>query len=144
MHRQLVVGLLLTVLSTLASADEGAPATGPGLEASDPLAAMPPLEPILATAEGASDAGGSGHILSGALYGGLVGAAIGAGVGLIEGGNYGRDIGIGAGVGILGGAALGAANVFGDHRSFPVRDGLGSTDRDPVIKARTLGIAGRF
>lgn len=144
MHRQLVVGLLLTLLSTLASAGEGAAATGPRLEAPDPLAAMPPLEPILETAEGASDAGGSGHILSGALYGGLVGAAIGAGVGLIEGGNYGRDIGIGAGVGILAGAALGAANVFGDHRSFPVTDGLGSTDRDPVIKARTLGIAGRF
>jgi hypothetical protein len=144
MHRQLVVGVLLTVLSTLASAGEGTAAAGPRLELRDPLAAMPPLAPVLATAEGATDAGGSGHILSGAIYGGLVGAAIGAGVGLIEGGNYGRDVGIGAGVGILAGAALGAANVFGDHRPLPATDGLGSTDRDPVIKARTIGVVGRF
>ena len=109
-----------------------------------PLAALPPAAPILAGAEGVTDSG-TGNILLSALYGGLAGAAIGLAVGLIENGNYGRDIAIGAGAGILVGAALGAAHVFSDERGpLPMRDGLGSTDRDPVLSSRTLALGGSF
>lgn len=108
------------------------------------LAALPPAGPILAGAEGATDSG-TANILLSALYGGLAGAVIGLAVALIENGNYARDIGIGAGVGILVGAVLGAAHVFGDERGpLPTTDGLGSTDRDPVITSRTLALGGTF
>jgi hypothetical protein len=107
-------------------------------------AALTPAAPILSSTEGASDSGGS-IILDSALYGGLAGAAIGAGVALIEGGNWGRDIGIGAGVGLLAGGVFGATRAFSDSRGpLPTTDGLASTDRDPVISARTAGYAGKF
>src|SRR6266542_1266711 len=144
MRRQLVSGLFLTVVATTASAGESI-APSRAAESASGETALAALPPVMTTAEGATDAaGGASHILSGALYGGLAGAVIGAGVGLIEGGNYGRDIGVGAGAGILIGGALGAANVFGDARPLPATDGLGSTDRDPVVQARTVGLAGRF
>jgi hypothetical protein len=92
----------------------------------------------------ASDRSGASAIFSGALYGGLAGALVGGAVALIENGNYGRDIGIGAGVGVLIGAALGAANVFGDRRGLMASDGLGTTDRFPVMQARTLRVGARF
>jgi hypothetical protein len=91
-----------------------------------------------------ADRSGVSSIFSGALYGGLAGALIGGAVGLIENGNYGRDIAIGAGAGILIGAALGAGHVFGDSRALPASDGLNTTDRFPVIQARTMGVGGRF
>lgn len=109
------------------------------------LAEIAPAAPILSSTEGASDASGGSTILVSALYGGLAGAAIGAGVALIEGGNWGRDIGIGAGVGLLAGGALGAAHAFGDSRGpIAMTDGMGSTDRDPIVTARTMGYGGRF
>jgi hypothetical protein len=92
----------------------------------------------------APDQAGTSRIFTSALYGGLAGALVGGAVALIEGGNYGRDIAIGAGVGILVGAALGAANVFGDVRPLPATDGLNTTERFPVIQARTIGLGGRF
>lgn len=105
-------------------------------------AAALPADPILGGAQGATDSGAA-NILWGAVYGGLAGGVVGLGIALIENGNWARDIAIGAGVGIVIGAGLGAAHVFGD-RGGPVRDGLGSTDRDPVIQGRTVGLAGRF
>ncbi len=109
------------------------------------MAAIPPAAPILSSTEGATDASGGSTIFTSALYGGLAGAAVGAGVALIEGGNWGRDIGIGAGVGLLAGAVLGATHAFGDSRGpLPMTDGLATTDRNPVITARTVGCGGKF
>ncbi len=129
----------LVAAPTLARAAD-APA---GAVASADLAVVPPSGPVLAGAEGASDSG-TGSIFLSALYGGLAGAVIGLAVALIEGGNYGRDIGIGAGAGILVGAVLGATHVFDDRGPLPTSDGLGSTDRDPVITGHTLALGGRF
>lgn len=79
-----------------------------------------------------------------ALYGGLAGVLVGGAVGLLEGANYGRDIAMGAGVGILVGTVLGASHAFGDSRGVAATDGLNTTDRNPVLTARTFGLAGHF
>jgi hypothetical protein len=130
------------VLAGEGSSVEAAPDLGaPALR----LAALPPVSPLLGEAQAASDGAGARNILMSALYGGLAGAIIGAGIGLLEGGNYGRDIAVGAGAGIVVGAALGAAGAWGDSRALAARDGLGTTDRNPVLTAHALGlVAGRF
>lgn len=139
--------LVLSVLVLLAAAgparagDEAAPA--PALSHAT-LAALPPLAPIEREAVGATDASGGGTILMSALYGGLAGAVVGVGIGLLENGNYGRDIAIGAGAGILIGGALGAAHAFGDSRGVAATDGLNTTERYPVLTARTMRLGGRF
>jgi hypothetical protein len=119
-------------------------ASRPYLASTASYAAAMPAAPILSGTEGAIESGAS-NIFFSALYGGLAGALIGGGVALIENDNYGRDIAIGAGAGILVGAVLGATHTFGDRRGpFPASDGLGTTDRDPVITGRALALAGRF
>src|SRR5258708_4255550 len=55
-------------------------------------------------------------IATDALYGGIAGAAIGAGVALINGNDYGRDIGMGAGIGIIAGGIIGAVDASGGFR----------------------------
>ncbi len=147
--RLLILSILTVAALPVSAAERNAEAdVVPGaaaLASADALRVTPPADPILTGAEGAADASGTSGILQGALYGGLAGAVIGAGVGLIEGGNYGRDIGIGAGAGILIGAALGATHAFGDARPLPASDGLGSTDRDPVLSGpRYVALSGRF
>ncbi len=142
-----VVAMMVAVPAYAASAQggDGADLAG-GSDGTVALASnLAPAAPILSSSEGATDASGGSTIFTSALYGGLAGAAIGAGVALIEGGNWGRDIGIGAGVGLLAGGVLGAAHAFGDSRGpLPASDGLATTDRNPVITASTLGYAGRF
>ncbi|GEJ56238.1 hypothetical protein [Anaeromyxobacter diazotrophicus] len=144
MHR---VTLVLCVLALSAAAgaaragDEGAP---PAAMSRTALAALPPLAPVEREAVGATDASGGGTILMSALYGGLAGAVVGVGIGLLENGNYGRDIAIGAGAGILIGGALGAAHALGDSRGVAATDGLNTTERYPVLTARTVRLGGRF
>ncbi len=137
-----VLAVTVAVPAFAATGDAG---DGSGLEHQAlAMSAIAPGGPILSSTEGADPSGGS-NIFVGALWGGLAGAAIGTGVALIEGGNWGRDIGIGAGIGVIVGGVLGATNAFGDRRGpLPMTDGLASTDRDPVITARTVGYAGRF
>ncbi|WP_242334270.1 MULTISPECIES: hypothetical protein [Anaeromyxobacter] len=88
-----------------------------------------------------------------AAYGGVAGLLVGTGVSLVnEWDNWQRDMMIGAGVGLLVGAAVGAVHATYDareadrrERRVAVRDGLGSTDRDPVLEAPTyVGWAGHF
>jgi hypothetical protein len=143
----LAVAALLAAPAYAAEAEvvDGELAGGPAYAAiGGPYAAAVPVAPILSATEGATDSGVS-NIFFGALYGGLAGALIGGGVALIENDNWGRDIAIGAGAGILVGAVLGATHTFGSRRGpFPASDGLGTTARDPVIRARTVGFAGNF
>jgi hypothetical protein len=140
----LVLFAFAALFSAPALADEAPTLPSATSVASSSLAALPPLAPLGREALGATDASGGGGILVSALYGGLAGALIGAGIGLLESGNYGRDIAIGAGAGILIGAAFGAAHVLGDSRSLAATDGLGTTDRHPVLTARTVGLAAHF
>ncbi|WP_242345649.1 hypothetical protein [Anaeromyxobacter terrae] len=88
-----------------------------------------------------------------AAYGGVAGLLVGTGVSLVnEWDHWQRDMMIGAGAGLLVGAAVGAIHATYDarevdrrERRVAVRDGLGSTDRDPVVRAPTyVGWAGRF
>jgi hypothetical protein len=121
----------------------GPPPDPAGATSVTPVAASLPAEPILRASQGADD-GGAGRIFMSALYGGLAGALVGAGIALIENDNWGRDIAIGAGVGILAGAAFGAANVLGATRSPIGFDGMGSTQRDPVMRGNAIRVGGRL
>lgn len=141
--------LLLLSMSMLLAAPAGAAdATAPDAAGSasfrleQPRLPAPP--PDLLPGSGDDGESEAVTILKGALIGGLTGGVIGLGIALIENGNWGRDIGIGAGVGIVVGAGVGAIRAFSDVQSFAARDGLGSTDRDPVIQARTLAFTSRF
>ncbi len=81
-------------------------------------------------------------ILTDALYGGLAGAAIGAGVALINGNNYGRDIGIGAGIGIVAGGIIGAVSVAG---SPGYRDTTrGFSEGTPAMTGPTVAYGNHF
>ncbi|HYS80052.1 MAG TPA: hypothetical protein VEM76_05050 [Anaeromyxobacteraceae bacterium] len=146
MHRGALVLFALAALIT-ATARAGDAAAPPGFEPTSG-AVLPALPPALAPrgrdALGATDASGGSTILVSALYGGLAGAVVGVGVGLLEQGNYGRDLAVGTGAGVLIGGALGAARAFGDARSLAVTDGLNTTERYPVLTARTLRLGGRF
>ena len=146
MHRGALVIFALSALIT-APARAGDAAAPRGSEASSrvALSALPPaLAPRGRDAFGATDASGGSTILVSALYGGLAGAVVGVGIGLLEKGNYGRDIAVGTGAGVLIGGALGAAHALGDARSLAVTDGLNTTERYPVLTARTLRLGGRF
>lgn len=91
-----------------------------------------------------------------AAYGGVAGALVGVGVGLVQDEHLGRDVAIGAGVGVILGAVVGAVLVMQDRPRYAralepgrppvvVWDGLGRTDRDPVITGpAALALAGRF
>lgn len=96
-----------------------------------------------------------------AAYGGVAGLLVGGGVALIEqGDHWGRDLMVGAGLGLVVGAAIGAVHAVYDQRQYDraerraalpaggsgrlAWDGLGRTDRDPVITAPTVGLAFRF
>jgi hypothetical protein len=140
----LVLAVFAALLSAPALAEDALALPSATSVASSSLAALPPLAPLGRDALGATDASGGGTILMSALYGGLAGALIGAGIGLLEGGNYGRDIAIGAGAGILIGGAFGAAHALGDSRGLAATDGLDTTDRYPVLTARTVGLAAHF
>ena len=131
---------IVALLAPPALADTAQPEPSQAVDLQAPAPGDAPLEQVAP----APDERGTGRIFTSALYGGLAGALVGGAVALIEGDNYGRDIAVGAGVGILVGAALGAANVFGDARPLPASDGLNTTDRFPVIQARTIGLGGRF
>ncbi len=142
MHRGALVLFALAALitATARAGDAAAPPTSGAV-----LPALPPaLAPRGRDALGATDASGGSTILVSALYGGLAGAVVGVGVGLLEQGNYGRDLAVGTGAGVLIGGALGAARAFGDARSLAVTDGLNTTERYPVLTARTLRLGGRF
>jgi len=148
MHRQHLVAIAVAAFlagpAVAEVPEDAAPAAAPlHLDVAAPAAPGLDAQGFQQVAAG-TDRSGASAIFSGALYGGLAGALVGGAVALIENGNYGRDIGIGAGVGVLVGAALGAANVFSDRRAFMASDGLGTTDRFPVVQARTLGVAARF
>jgi predicted lipid-binding transport protein (Tim44 family) len=136
---RLIAFAIVALLAPPALADTAQQEASPAVDLQAPPPATAPLYQVAAP-----DQAGTGRIFTSALYGGLAGALVGGAVALIEGGNYGRDIAIGAGVGILVGAALGAANVFGDARPLPASDGLNTTERFPVIQARTIGLGGRF
>lgn len=86
-----------------------------------------------------------------AAWGGLAGFLVGFGVTLVdEFDDWQRDLSIGAGVGVIVGAAVGVAHAAYDareadrRRRVAYRDGLGRTDRDPVVTAPTMGVAFRF
>ncbi|ABS25049.1 hypothetical protein [Anaeromyxobacter sp. Fw109-5] len=88
-----------------------------------------------------------------AAYGGVAGLLVGTGVSLInEWDDWQRDMMIGAGAGLLVGAAVGVIHATYEareadrrERRVAFRDGLGTTDRDPVVSAPTyVGWAGRF
>jgi hypothetical protein len=88
-----------------------------------------------------------------AAYGGVAGLLVGTGVALInEWDDWQRDMMIGAGAGLLVGAAVGVIHATYEareadrrERRVAFRDGLGTTDRDPVVTAPTyVGWAGRF
>ena len=144
MHRGALVLFALAALmtATARAGDTAAPRASGGAA----LSALPPaLAPRGRDALGATDASSGSTILVSALYGGLAGAVVGVGIGLIEQGNYGRDIAVGTGAGALIGGALGAARALGDARSRAVTDGLNTTERYPVLTARTVvSLGGRF
>ncbi len=88
-------------------------------------------------------------------YGGIAGLLVGTGVALAEGDHWARDLSVGAGVGLIVGAAVGIvhatvlqpryASAGAPPRAAAKGDGLGRTDRDPVIPAPApLALAGRF
>jgi hypothetical protein len=85
-----------------------------------------------------------------AAYGGVAGLLVGAGVALVnEWDSWERDLMVGAGVGLLVGAAVGVVHASydarRDRRTRPIAfDGMNRTDRDPVVTARTVGLAFRF
>jgi hypothetical protein len=91
-----------------------------------------------------------------AAYGGVAGGLVGVGVGLVQDAHLGRDVAVGAGVGVIVGALVGIVLVMQDRpryaraldlRQPPVApwDGLGRTDRDPVITVpAALAFGGRF
>jgi len=141
----LVLFALATLITATARAGDAAAPRGSEASGGAALSALPPaLAPRGRDALGATDASGGSNILVGALYGGLAGAVVGVGIGLLEKGNYGRDIAVGTGAGVLIGGALGAAHAFRDARSLAVTDGLNTTERYPVVTARTLCLGGRF
>jgi hypothetical protein len=93
-------------------------------------------------------------------YGGVTGILVGGGVALVERDHWGRDLAVGAGLGLILGAAVGVVHAVYDQRSYDrserraaanppqagvlARDGLGRTDRDPVITGPTVGFAFPF
>lgn len=102
-----------------------------------------------------------GTVAMDAAYGGVAGLLVGGGVALVEqGDNWGRDIMVGAGLGLILGAAVGVVHAVYDQQQYDratrraaaggpspaalARDGLGRTDRDPVVTARTVGLTFGF
>jgi hypothetical protein len=79
-------------------------------------------------------------IATDALYGGIAGAAIGAGVALINGNDYGRDIGVGAGIGIITGGIIGAIDASGGFRdqARPLSEGT------PALHNATFKYGSKF
>ncbi len=150
MNAKGIAVMVTLAVSGVARADAnamGPNVRGTALDARGDLASMGILPGSMAEdlATGASGEAGASAIFIDALYGGLAGVLIGAGVALIDGGNWGRDLGIGAGAGIIVGAALGAVRQLSDvGPNRLAMDGMGSTARDPVMSARTVGVGGRF
>jgi hypothetical protein len=94
-------------------------------------------------------------------YGGVTGILVGGGVALVERDHWGRDLAVGAGLGLIFGAAVGVVHAVYDQRAYDrsvsraaadpppagrllARDGLGRTDRDPVITGATISLALQF
>jgi hypothetical protein len=86
-----------------------------------------------------------------AAWGGVAGLIVGFGVTLVnQFDHWGRDLMVGAGIGVLAGSAVGVVHAAYDAREADRRrrvaygDGMNRTDRDPVVTARTVGLAFRF
>jgi hypothetical protein len=102
-----------------------------------------------------------GTVAMDAGYGGVAGLLVGGGVALVQqGDDWGRDLMVGAGIGLIVGAAVGVAHAVYDQQQYDrltrraaaapapagrlARDGLGRTDRDPVITTPTVALAMKF